>query len=315
MSEINDNTINWLMEGDPSIRWQTMRDLIGSKEVEWKQEQERVGTEGWGAALLGRYARNAKMWGGGLYSPKWTSSTYTLLTLIDIGVSHRHPVAREGATYLVDELFGLEGSKRFDQILKAYDLCIVGMLIRILSYFDIVDSRLNKFIEHLLEFQMPDGGWNCRCKKHRTTHSSLHTTFNALEGLREYMELSHNKYDDRILKAERDALEFILTHKLFKSDKTGRVIKEKFVEFSYPSRWHYDVLRGLDYFQRISFPYDGRLGDALALLESKRTRDGCWALGPKHPGEVFFDMEKGGRPSRWNTLRAMRVLRRYNETQ
>jgi hypothetical protein len=179
------------------------------------------------------------------------------------------------------------------------------------AYFGIRDMRMDAMVENLLAARMPDGAWNCRqTRKPAPQHSSFHTTFNVLEGLREWLETTpvHALRND-VLEAEKHTLEFMLAHRLFKSDKTGQVIDKKFTMLSYPHYWHYNILRGLAYFARVNAARDARLGDAVALLKSRRRADGAWPVQHKFSGKVFFQMEKVGGPSRWNTLRALRVLK------
>jgi hypothetical protein len=195
--------------------------------------------------------------------------------------------------------------------LAALDRCIVGMDLSIAAYFGLRDARMDALVENLLTERMPDGAWNCRRQRRpQPHHSSFHTTFNVLEGLRAWLETTpqHALRSD-VLHAEKSALEFMLQHRLFKSDKTGAIVNHNFTLLSYPHRWHYNVLRGLTYFARLNTPHDERLQDAIELLYRRRSADGTWPVQHKYAGKVFFDMEKVGRPSRWNTLRALRVLR------
>ena len=302
--------VPWLMSGDPAIRWQTLRDLLGASAERWQAEQQRTLAEGWGAQFLALQAPDGS-WGGGIYSPKWTSTTYTLLTLCAIGIPRDHPPAQRAAELVLDQQLGSRADEAFMRNLAALDRCIVGMDLLIAAYFGIRDARLDAIVENLLVELMPDRAWNCRrLRKPKPHHSSFHTTFNVLEGLREWLETtpSHALRDD-VLAAEKGALEFVLEHRLFKSDKTGAIIDYRFTLLSYPHRWHYNVLRGLAYFARVNAPYDERLQDALELLNSHHRADGAWPVQHKYPGRAFFDMEQAGRPSRWNTLRALRVLK------
>jgi hypothetical protein len=161
------------------------------------------------------------------------------------------------------------------------------MVLSILSYFEYDDDRLDTIAKYLLEHQMPDGGWNCGWP-YGATHASVHTTISALEGL---------------------CREFLLVHRLFRSHRTGEVMKPVFTRFSFPPRWHYDILRALDYFQAVNAPRDERLAEAIEIVRRKQRRDGRWSLENRHPGKTFFEMERVGAPSRWNTLRALRVIR------
>ena len=309
MTTPTDPIIEWLMAGDAAIRWQTMRDLLDMPEQAWERERQQTVTSGWGAQLMAEQEENGR-WGGGFYSPKWISSTYTLLTLIDIGIPPTNGAARRGAQLVLQEMLGASNDERFQQKLAELDRCIVGMMLRIGVYFGIEDARIEAIVANLLAERMPDDAWNCR--RHRRPkphHSSFHTTFNVLEGLRQYLESGSGKQQESVLAAEQAALEFMLQHKLFRSNKTGEVINHKFTQFSYPHRWYYDVLRGLSYFARANAPHDPRLQDAMNLLHKRRQKDAFWPVQNRHPGRAFFQMEKTGGPSRWNTLRALRVLR------
>jgi hypothetical protein len=302
--------ITWLLEGDPAIRWRTMRDLLGTPAGSWQRERRRTLAEGWGAQLLAHQAPEGS-WGGGIYTPKWTSTTYTLLDLCEIGIPPSHGPAQRAAELVLDRQLGRRRDAAFMRRLAACDRCIVGLDLRIAAYFGLRDARADAMVENLLAEVMPDGAWNCR--RHRRPaphHSSLHTTFNVLEGLRQWLERTpRHGLREAVLDAERRALDFVLEHRLFKSDKTGAVIDQRFTRLTYPHRWHYNVLRGLDYWARADAPRDERLLDAIELLHGRRRRDGRWPAQGRFHGQVWFDMESATGPSRWNTLRALRVLR------
>ncbi len=306
-----DPVISWLLDGDPAIRWQVQRDLLGQPKRVWQAEQARTATEGWGAALLAHQAADGR-WGGGLYSPKWTSSTYTLLALRAIGLPRENPQAQRGAQVLLAGMLGAAVDDGFRRAVADLDRCIVGMLLQVAVYFGINDDRLEAMADNLLAERMPDGAWNCRrLRRPRPTHSSFHTTFNVLEGVRDYLDLrpARGKRRAALLAAEAGALEFMLQHRLYQSHRTGRAANPKFTLLSYPPRWHYDVLRGLVYFAQVQAPRDPRLQTAIDLLLSHRRAGGGWPVQQKYAGRVYFDMEKTGGLSRWNTLRALRVLR------
>jgi hypothetical protein len=312
-----DPTIDYLMAGDPAIRWQTMRDLLGAPEVEWQAEQRRTLETGWGAQLLAQQDAEG-IWGGGLYGPKWISSTYTLLTLIHIGIPSDCAAARKGARLLLDRMLGETCDEACTRKLKDMDRCIVGMLLQIAAYFEIADARIDAIVDNLLSELMPDGGWNCRKGRKMSArpaphHSSFHTTFSVLDGLREYAERHSDPRREEVLvkvmAAERGAQELMLQHRLVYSDHTGKVINPDFMRLVYPYRWHYSVLRGLEYFSRAGAPHDARLQEAIDLVKAKRLPDGLWPLEHKYAAKVFFNMERVGKPSRWITLRALRVLK------
>jgi len=170
---------------------------------------------------------------------------------------------------------------------------------------------LRSIVDFIISQHMPDGGFNCESTRYNPVHSSLHTTLSILEGLQEY---NANGYNYRRLELDRiatTAREFILQHRLYFSDRTGEIINKHFLMLSYPSRWFYDILRALEYFRAAGIVYDERMRSALDVLIKKRRSDGTWPVQAKHSGQVHFDMEKTGRPSRWNTLRALRVLNHF----
>jgi hypothetical protein len=308
-----DELIAWLMEGDPAIRWQTLRDLLERPAAEWQAERQNTLTSGWGARLLALQDPEGT-WGRGIYSPKWISTTYTLLTLRQIGIPGNCPAARRGASLMLDDFMGSGVDGQTARRVAGMDRCIVGMALNLAVYFEMDAERIQVMLDNLLDQRLPDGAWNCRLGRDKPDprHSSFHTTFNVLEGLRDAIELSATPPRPELLQAEADTLEFMLRHRLFKSHRTGEEINPVFTMLSFPYRWHYDVLRGLDYFARLGARRDPRLQDAIDLLNVRRRSDGRWPVQHKYAGLVFFDMEKTGGPSRWNTLRALRVLKWWN---
>jgi hypothetical protein len=314
VSEQSDQTVDagnldWLMQGDPAIRWQTMRDLLDAPVEEWQAEQHKTVVEGWGSQLLSCQNLDGG-WGEGAYSPKWTSTTYTLLTLRQIGIPRDCAEAQRGTHHMLDTMLGEECDTNFHMRLACRDRCIVGMILLLSVYFGVEDQRVDAMVENLLSERMPDGGWNCRrAHKPFPHHSSFHTTLNVLEGLREYLELRDSPLSADVRGAEKNALELLLQHRLYCSDKTGEVIPGHFTLMAYPYYWFYDYLRALDYFARVHAPVDSRLEGAIGLLRENRRADGHWPNQYHHAGKTFFSMDGGRQGSRWNTLRALRVLR------
>lgn len=302
----SDVTIEWLLKGDPAIRWQTLRDLAGAERETWARERQRVCQRGWGKRLLARQEPSGR-WGGGLYSPKWISTTYTMQLLRRLGLPPGHPQAMRACRLLFDNGLHSDGGIQFSKRHKYSETCETGMILSILAYFRYPDERVDLLVEHLLGQQMPDGGWNCQSYR-GATHSSFHTTINALEGLREYQKFHPRKYPE-VRQAQARGRDFLLDHRLFRSSTTGQVVRAEMTRFSFPPRWHYDVLRGLDYFQEVRANKDNRLKDAMEIVYKRRKKDGRWVLQNRYAGRTFFEMEKVGQPSRWNTLRALRVLR------
>jgi hypothetical protein len=186
---------------------------------------------------------------------------------------------------------------------------MAGMFLALPAYFGLNDRKLEALVDHLLGQRMSDGGWNCQFRNGRgAVHSSFHTTLNVLDGVREAIARKIGPVKE-LRAAESRAIELLLMHRLYKSDKTGRVIHQRFAQASFPYRWHYDFLRGLDYIRTTKFIHDARLDDAFELLERQRRPDGRWPLGYIYAGKVFFNMETPSQPSRWNTLRALRCLK------
>ena len=305
-----DKAIQWLLDGDPAIRWQTLRDLVGATPRIVERERSKVAREGWGARLLARQDREGTWAGGlssdgGLYSPKWISTTYTMLLLRDFGLPASNRQARRACALLLDQGLQRDGGINYGWRGRS-ETCITGMVLSILSCFDYEDDRLDTLADHLLEEQMSDGGWNCQ-RDFGATHSSVHTTISVLEGLRLY-ELRRGTRAQEVQAAQRRAREFLMVHRLFRSHRTGEVIKPIFLSFSFPPRWHYDILRALDYFQAVSAPRDPRLAEAIEIVRSSKREDGRWPLQNRYKGKTYFELERLGAPSRWNTLRARRVL-------
>lgn len=323
---------DWLLAGDPALRWQTLRDLVGASKAEVKRERSKVAREGWGRRLL--HCQDASgTWAKGLYTPKWTSTTYTLLLLRDFGLPADNPQARRACKVLLDGGHQPDGGFNFGtwaQWTRKGHTCITGMMVSLLANFGIDDDRLHGAVDQLLGLQFPDGGWNCRSRP-PTTHSSVHTTIIVLEALRDYQSRQdegssppfplreggsgglgsgrHARKRRAVREAQRRGREFLLDHRLFRSHRTGKVIKPEFLRFAFPPRWHYDVLRGLDYFQSVRAPRDPRLADGIEVVERARRPDGRWDLHREYNGKTFFRLERLHAPSRWNTLRALRVLK------
>jgi hypothetical protein len=293
------DTIDWLLEGDPSIRWQVMRDLTDAPSAEVIAERAKVARTGWGAALLERQEDDGQ-WGGGTYSPKWISTTYTLLQLRDLGPDPDDPVVRE-AVEKVREYVAFGPKRPFFEYLS--ETCVVGIILALGSYYGVGDG-VESQLDRLADQQLEDGGWNCEAPM-RSSRSSFNTTILALEGLLAYQRATGVATGELRHRGE----EYLLDRHLFRSLSTGRVVQSRWKLFSFPTRWHYDVLRGLDYLRDAEVEVDPRWDEALELVESKRDSEGRWPLQNRHTGREHFVMEEPGKPSRWNTLRSLRVLK------
>jgi hypothetical protein len=308
--------VGWLLEGDPAIRWQTLRDLVGASPATVTRERNKVAREGWGARLLALQDRGGT-WAvgrssdGGLYSPKWISTTYTMLLLRDFGLPPANPKARKACRILLAKGHQRDGGINYGWRGQS-ETCITVMILSILSHFEHDDPKLDTIAGHLLAQQMSDGGWNCQ-RPRGATHSSVHTTLSALEGLHRY-ERHRGRKKKAVREAQRRGREFLLVHRLFRSHRTGEVMKPVFLRFAFPPRWHYDVLRALDYFQAVQAPRDPRLAEAIGIVRESRLADGRWTLQHSFRGKTYFELERLGAPSRWNTLRALRVLKWWDQS-
>lgn len=308
--------LDWLLDSDPSIRWQTLRDLTDAPTQEVLAERARVATEGWGARLL-TLQDQAGQWDGGTYFPSqfddsedgqpWTATTYSLLLLRDLGLYPSSDAARGAVALVRENSCWEEGDQPFFE--GEVEPCINGMAVALGAYFG---ENVEGVVARLLGEQLDDGGWNCEAER-GSTRSSFGTTINVLEGLLEHERATGGSPTS--VAARRRGEEYLLERGLLRRKTTRELINRTWLQFSFPARWHYDVLRGLEYFRVVGDPPDERVAEAIEVLRSKRQPDGTWLLENTHPGRIHFAMEDGdGRPSRWNTLRAVRVLDWYEHS-
>lgn len=313
-----DPAIDWLLAGDPSIRWQVMRDLLDAPEPDWQAERARVETEGWGARLLSCEDEDGQ-WAGGAFAPRdfdfsewqevgqpWTATAFSLSQLREFGLDPGSPRASRAV-----ELIG--ANSRWDQAGQPYwegevEECINGRTVADGAYFGVDVATI---VGRLTGERLADGGWNCE-RANGSVRSSFATTINVIEGLREFEQATGGTPESRAARTSGE--EYLLERRLFRRLSTGEPADEEFLSFVHPSRWHYDVLRALDYFRSAATltgaAPDPRLGEAIDHVRSRRRADGTWLLDRTLPGRVWFEIDSGpGQPSRWVTLRAMRVLR------
>jgi hypothetical protein len=304
------DVIDWLLDGDPAICWQVHRDLMGASPEIVAAARSRVGQEGWGARLLALEDTDG-LWEGGAYIPAgyaggepgqpWTATMHTLQTLQILGLDPEAEPARR-AVALVAENGRWEhaGQRYFDGEVEP---CINGRTIETGAYFGVDVAPV---VTRILGERLEDGGWNCEAET-GSVRSSIDTTINVLDGL-----LAFERAIDvsaEVSEARRGGEEYLLERRLFRRKSTGEIIDAAYLEFAFPYYWHYDVLRALDYFRRSGAHPEERMSEAIGIVRSKRRPDGRWLLDRVHPGRVHFDLEDGvGAPSRWNTLRALRVL-------
>ena len=268
----------------------------------------RIASEGLGRALLEK-RRGDGHWGNGVYNPKWTCTHYTLFELVQLGIDPDNEACGESASLLLDFSAGKDGGVNYARTVEYSDVCINGMILNIACYFGIRDERARQLADFLLSVQMADWGWNCEYY-HGARKSSLHTTISILEGISRFLGLG-DRYRNRELEVARSrGIEFILKHELYKTSTTGEVIKDEFLKFCFPVRWKYDICRCLDFFQGERIDYDPRMGDALSLVAASLGRKG--SVGAySQPGKVYPEVKKLMDGRKWNTLRALRVEKRY----
>jgi hypothetical protein len=315
------SVLDWLLDSDPSIRWQTLQDLVDAPSEVVAAERARVATEGWGARLLALQGEDGQWDGGALfpsrtaqseqyggqYGQPWTATAYSLLLLRDLGVDPHRDQVRRAVSLVRDNCRWEHAGQPFFS--GEVEPCINGMVLVLGAYFG---QDVDAVATRLLGEQLEDGGWNCEAEN-GSVRSSFATTIRVLEGL-----LAHERATGasaESIAARRRGEQYLLERKLFRRKSTGEVVDPAWLQLSFPTRWHYDVLRGLEYFRDAEDLPDPRLDEAIHLLRSKQQADGTWLLENTHPGKVHFTLEDGdGRPSRWNTLRAMRVLNWYEQS-
>jgi hypothetical protein len=293
--------LKWLLDSDPAIRWKVMRDLTGDAPDTIAAERARIATEGWGAQLLARQSP-AGHWGG----PKWDLVTlYSLVVLKDLGLDPAGKQARKMIDR-VDKRLVFKPLNNRPYLHGETEPCINGRILGIGAYFKEPNDAL---AQQLLNEQLEDGGWNCEAPQSR--RSSFHTTICVLEGLLDYERAG--RQSAAVTKARKRAEEYLLERHLFRSLRTGEVIEKRWLRFSFPTFWHYDVLRGLEYLKNAGIKPDRRVDEAIEVVRKRRHQNGRWPLNLLHPERIPLEMEtETGRASRWNTLRALRVLRWYN---
>jgi hypothetical protein len=312
-----DSATSWLLDSDPAIRWQVLRDVLDVPEREWRAERDKVETQGWGALLLSHEDADGQ-WDGGAFLPRgfdpkewaevgqpWTATTFSLSMLRELGLDPMSASAQRAV-----QLVG--ATSRWDHADEPFwsgevEECINGRTVADGAYFGVDVAPL---VARLCDERLEDGGWNCE-RANGSMRSSFATTINVLEGLAAFERATGGTAASRTARASGE--EFLLARHLFRRRSTGEVADERFLSFLHPNRWRYDVLRALDYFRDVATlsgtAPDPRLDEAIEHVRAKRRDDGTWALDWRLPGRVWFEVDDGpGMPSRWITLRALRVL-------
>ncbi len=307
--------ISWWLDSDPAIRWQVMQDLADAPSEAVAAERRRVATEGMGARLLALQAADGR-WGGAAWNRGWNSTMHVLMLLRDMGLDPTSEQARRAVGLVRDRVTwkGCGPQACDDNPFFAGELepCINGQVGAVGAYFH---QDVRGIIDRLLTEQLNDGGWNCEAEN-GSTRSSFNTTICVLEALLEYER--EVEAGPAVTEARLRGQAYLLERRLFRRRSTGEVIQRDrksgalWSHFAFPTWWHYDVLRGLEYLRRAAVVPDERVSEAIDLVVSKRDGDGRWSLDTRYPGAMPIEIDEGeGRPSRWNTLRALRVLKWY----
>lgn len=305
--DVDDEVVAWLLEGDVAVQYRTWRDLLGRDDAPLR---DRIATEGEGAALLAADGGSGH-WGRGFYQPKWTSSHYTLLELANLGLGSGAPRARDVVGLILEQEKGPDGGLDPSRPHRSSDACINGMALGYASHFGAGEEQLASVVDFLLAQRMGDGGFNCRLNRGGARHSSVHTTVCVIEGITRYQRRGHRHRVHELCAARAEATEFLLRHRLFRSERTGEVISPELTRLHHPARWHFDVLRGLEALVDSGTAHDPRMDDALRVIASRRAPDGRWAANRPYPGRTHLPPPHAGQPHRWVTLAALRVLRAY----
>jgi len=321
-SKLTESVIQWLLDSDPSIRWQVMRDLTNAPDEEVAAERAKVATEGWGAKLLAHQGADGS-WAGTAWNHGWDSTMHILTLLQEMGLDPASNEAqrvvglvREHVRWMGWDWDGKWQGQDFvgnPFFAGEVEPCINGQVMASGAYFG---QDCQRILDRLLKEQLSDGGWNCEAEN-GSTRSSFNTTICVLEALLEY-ELAGGM-DSAVTEARLRGQEYLLERRLFHRRSTGEVIERDregstvFTRFAFPTWWHYDILRGLEYLRHARVKPDARVAEAIELVESKRDVDGRWKLEVRYPGNMPIEMDESeGRPSRWITLRALRVLNWYS---
>ena len=308
------SVIDWLLDSDPAIRWQAMRDLTAAPADQVAAARARVATEGWGARLLSIRQEDG-LWRTDTSDSEWPS-LLALGMLRDMGLDASNEQARNAIGLVRDNATWHSRGPWHGTPVFAGEVepCINGRVVAVGSYFGLDVSGI---VERLLGEQMADGGWNCE-QENGSTRGSFHTTINVLEGLLEHERATGGSAE--VTTARERGHEYLLERRMLRRVSTGELIDPAFSLFSFPTGWHYDALRGLDYLRAAGVTPDARVAEAIDLVRSKRDAEGRLPLENQHESEMVnarvrdleFGMEeRAGRPSYWNTLRAMRVLDWY----
>ena len=306
--------LRWLLDSDAAVRWQVMKDLTDEAPAAIAAERSRIATEGWGAKLLSLQSP-AGTWGQPEEDRGFLVTLSTLVLLMDLGLD---PATKQAQRMIdrVDKRLVFRPLNNRPFLHGETEPCINGRILSVGAYFKEPNDALAR---RLLREQLEDGGWNCEAvevsaKRPKSKRSSFHTTICVLEGLLAYERAGRKS--DALTKARKRAENYLLERRMFRSLRTGEILDERWLRFSFPTFWHYDVLRGLDYLRNAGIKPDRRVGEAIEVAVQRRHKNGRWPLNLLHRERIPLEMETAvGSASRWNTLRALRVLRWYDKSR
>ncbi len=293
------NLKNWLLTGDPVISKLAKRHLLD----EFCPDEEN----GYIARYLELFDEKTRKWGGGVYSPKWISTHYTMMELKYLEIDPGNHKYHQGMHTLLERMWFNQGKVTKN---RHQDMCVVAMMLAMAAYGKIQDDKVFEMIDYILAHQFLDGGWNCEWESSRKpTHSSLHTTLSVLEAFYYYLKNGYTFKKKEITKAIPLGEEFLLKKRLFLSERNGGVISDQMIQFHHPERWKYDCFRALEYFQAVKYPYDDRMKPAFELL-FKKLKKGHVSRGTKYNGLIHFEIESDDL-SRFNTIKALKIFKFY----
>lgn len=296
------NILDWLLKQNPVINRLTRIHLLG--------ETVPYQNEGYIKDYLQLFDHEKKMWGDGVYSPKWISTHYTMLELMTMEINPFEHIYQRGLETLLTHLWPNHGMYHKHVHM---DMCVAAMVLNMSAYGHHKSQKIDEIIDYILDHPMPDGGWNCSWERRPKPHiSSVHTTLSVIEALHQVLIREYTYRRDEVRDALYRGIEVLLDRELYKNKKTGDPIHPSMIKASYPARWKYDILRALECFASIHYPYDPRMKDALELLKSDM-KGPFMPKGTKIPGLTRFNLEQG-RYGSFNTLRMLKVLKTYDHT-
>jgi hypothetical protein len=303
------NVIDWLVSLDPAIASMTRRDLLEESEIRNEWNQSLAEKPGIVSRILSCVDSTTKMWGGGIYSPKYKSTHYTLMDLTFLGIDPTDVHYQEGIHLVSNAMWPPLGLVRKNH---HQDMCVSAMMLGMLAYGHSLSPKVNELVDYLIKGQMADGGFNCLWQKvPRPNSSSLHTTLSVLEAIDKYIRCGYLYRMNEVFALIQPAVEFVLTKRMFRSVRTGNIIHPDMLAWRFPSGWKYSIIRCLDCFQSLDIPYDSRMEEAIHYLVEHADEYGRLPAIAPHPGQYHFRYESTKGPSAFNTLRLCRIVKKY----